>query len=171
MIAQDEPAETLIAGCGAVCVASQAVCKAGAALLGLPLYKHIAALRHAEVCISSSCELATFTPNAKHVNYGHVHTEPKACDLWPCSHRADSTSKKTNSNVYPVVTCKVWVFCLCFMWRLNSSVFTPHTHAQKTRFHNRRTSRGYSTTLLMCGGLALILSMACNTDTGKRSSL
>lgn len=46
----DEPKEKLINGSGAVCVVSQAVCKTGASVSKIPLYKYISALRHGEVC-------------------------------------------------------------------------------------------------------------------------
>ena len=49
VIISDEPPEKLVSGSGAVCLVSQVICKTGALLSDMPLYKYIANLRYGEV--------------------------------------------------------------------------------------------------------------------------
>jgi len=49
VVIPDEPAERLPAGCESVSAVSQAVCKSGALVSGLPLYEHIMKCMHDEV--------------------------------------------------------------------------------------------------------------------------
>lgn len=49
MVVPDEPKESVICGCAAVSVVSQAICQAGAMIKPVSLYHHISTLRFDEV--------------------------------------------------------------------------------------------------------------------------